>query len=147
MKLLVDINVVLDVVLNRTGALHAAVLLSLLESRADLQGYVAAHSVTVVHYVVARANGKRAASAAVTDLLRVVDVVPLVGLDFSHALALEAAGLNDYEDAVQVAAALKIGADYLVTSDRKHFKGAAPQLPVRTPAELLALLRPGGDPS
>jgi hypothetical protein len=62
-------------------------------------------------------------------------VVPLDGADFQRALAL---GLSDYEDAVQVAACLKVGADYLVTRNARDFKGAP--IVVRTPGEVLALL-------
>jgi hypothetical protein len=39
---------------------------------------------------------------------------------------------------VQVAAALRAGAAYVVTRNPKHFKGAA--VPPRSPGEVLALL-------
>ena len=117
-------------------AREAAALLTLVEEREELQGYVAAHSITVVHYVVARGGGKKAASAAVADLLRIAEVVPLVAVDFSHALVLEAGGMKDFEDAVQASAALKVGADYVVTSNKKDFRALA----ARTPSEMLAEL-------
>ncbi len=135
MKLLLDINVVLDVMLARQPwAGEAAALLSAVESgRAEC--HVAGHTVTTIHSIVARAKGRQVAATAVTDLLRIVRVVPLADADFQQALVL---GLGDFEDAVQAAAALRIGADYLITRNAKDFQGLPIQL--RTPGEVLALL-------
>ncbi len=46
--------------------------------------------------------------------------------------------LSDFEDAVQAAACLTAGADYLVTRNGKDFKGAP--VATRTPGEILASL-------
>ncbi|HLL82793.1 MAG TPA: PIN domain-containing protein [Longimicrobium sp.] len=135
MKLLLDINILLDLFLQRhpwDG--EAALLLSAVEN-GQPEGYVAGHTITTVHYVVARAKDRRVAAMAVTDLLRIVRVVPVEAADFHQALVL---GLSDFEDAVQVAAGLKIGADFVVTRDEKHFRGGP--LPPRSPREVLALL-------
>jgi hypothetical protein len=47
---------------------------------------------------------------------------------------------RDFEDAVQMAAAVAAGADYVATRDVKDF--SAGPVPAVTPAELLPLLRP-----
>ncbi len=135
MKLLLDINVVLDVVLaRRPWVADAALLLSAVEE-GRAQGHVAGHTITTVHYIVAKVKDRQTAATAVTDLLRIVRVVPLGDADFQQALVL---GLADFEDAVQAAAALGIGADYLVTRNADDFSGIP--VPVRTPGEVLALL-------
>ena len=135
LKLLLDTNVILDVVLARAPWDVEAVLLLEAISRGRAAGFVAGHAVTTVHYVVERAKGRAAAVTAVSDLLQLVDVVPLDAADFQRALSF---GLRDYEDAVQAAACLRIGADVLVTRNARDFKGA----PVRTRSagETLALL-------
>lgn len=136
MRLLLDINVLLDVILGRQPwAADAALLLSAIERRVA-EGYVASHTITTIYYVVAKARDRRVAAVAVTDLLRIVRVVPMESADFSQALVL---GLGGFEDAAQASAGLKIGADYVVTRDEKHFRGGP--LPPRTPGEVLALLR------
>ncbi len=99
------------------------------------EGLVAGHTITTIHYIVAKEKGRQTAAAAITDLLRIVTVVPLETADFHQALVL---GLNDFEDAVQATAAMKVGADYVVTRNGRDFK-AAPVV-ARTPAEVLALL-------
>lgn len=135
MRLLFDINVLLDVILARSPwAAEAAQLLSVVE-KGGAEGYVAAHSITTIHYLVAKQKGSKGAGTAITDLLRIVRVVPLGDADFQQALVL---GLTDFEDAVQAAAALQVGADYLVTRNTRDFEGVP--LPVRTAGEVFALL-------
>jgi predicted nucleic acid-binding protein len=135
MKLLIDINIVLDVILARDPwADEAALLLSGVEE-GRAAGYVAGHTITTVHYIAARQRDRRSAATAVTDLLRIVESVPMGDPDFHQALVL---GLEDFEDAVQAAAALKIGADFLVTRNRWDFEGVT--IPCRTAGELLPLL-------
>jgi predicted nucleic acid-binding protein len=135
MKLLLDINVLLDVLLQREPwADSAAHLLSKIEGGAAT-GFLAGHTLTTIHYVVSRARGRQSAAAAVTDLLRFLDVVPMEKVDFSQALVLPP---DDFEDAVQAAAALTVGADYLVTRDEKGFGGLT--VPTVNAGEILSLL-------
>lgn len=135
MKLLVDTNVFLDVILERKDLLResAAVLDAIEDGRA--KGYVSSHALTTIHYIVAKANGRAAAATAISDVLDLCEVVPINEGDFHRALAL---GLKDFEDAVQVAAALHVGADYLVSRNDKDFKGVP--IDVRSPTTIATLL-------
>jgi len=133
--LLLDTNVVLDVLLARAPWDGDAVLLLDTIARGRATGFIAGHAVTTVHYIVQRAKGRSVAATAVSDLLQLLDVVTLDRSDFTRALSL---GLGDYEDAVQVAACLRIGADALVTRNARHSKGAP--VVTRSPGEVLALL-------
>jgi predicted nucleic acid-binding protein len=134
-KLLFDTNVLLDVVLERIPwASEAALLLDAVE-RGKAKGYVASHSITTLYYVIARARTRQIAATAVSDLLRLLTAVPLETADFHHALVL---ALEDFEDAVQAVACLKVGADYLVTRNERDFVHA-PVTP-RSAGEVFALL-------
>ncbi|HEX6049391.1 MAG TPA: PIN domain-containing protein [Gemmatimonadaceae bacterium] len=133
--LLVDTNVVLDVLLARAPWDAEGALLLDAIARGRAMGYVAARTVTTIHYIVERAKNRTAAVTVVGDLLLLLDVVPLDAADFQRALAL---GLRDYEDAVQVAACLRVGADFLVTRNPRDFKGAP--VATRSAGEVLALL-------
>jgi predicted nucleic acid-binding protein len=136
LAVLVDTNVLLDVILDRRPWADDATLLLDVIAKGDARGYIAGHAITTVYYIVERAQGRAAAVTAIGDLLQVLEVVPLEGADFQRALAM---GLRDYEDAVQVAAALHAGADFLVTRNERDFKGAAVKL--RTAGEVLTLTR------
>lgn len=120
MKLLLEINVILDVVLARQPwAADSARLLAAVE-REDHDGWVAAHTVTTVHYLVSRARDRKAAALAVADLLDIVGVVDVGADELRRALLLD---LPDFEDGVQAACAQKVGADALVTRDARGFEG------------------------
>ena len=135
MKLLLDINVLLDVLLQRDPwAEPAAHLLTRIE-RGKASGFVAGHTLTTIHYVVSRARDRQSAASAVSDLLRFLEVVPIEKVDFSQALVLP---MDDLEDAVQASAALKIGVDYVVTRDEKGFGGLS--IPSVNTGEVLSLL-------
>ncbi len=76
----------------------------------------------------------RRATLATTDLLRLLEVIPCDASDFRDALAL---GFADFEDAVQAVAALKAGADFVVTRNGTDF--ASSPVPPRTAGEILAM--------
>jgi predicted nucleic acid-binding protein len=122
MKLLVDINVLLDVFQQRQPwAGDASRLLTAVE-QGRATAYVAGHTVTTAHYVVARTQGKQAASMMVSELLRFVEIVPVEKADFHDALAL---GFADFEDAVQAVCARKADAEAIVTRDADGFAGTS----------------------
>ena len=136
-KLLLDINIVLDVILEREEFLEeSGMILSLVEYR-EAEGYVASHTITTAHYLTAKSRDRQTANISISALLGIVQVVPLESADFHQAFQFP---MNDYEDAVQVAAALKIGADCLVTRNTRDFKSLPDEmLRVRSPAEVLAI--------
>jgi predicted nucleic acid-binding protein len=135
MKILLDVNVLLDVVLGREPWRADAERLLAAVEKERAEGFVAPHTLATLHYVAARVAGKGAAAQAVADLLGIVRIVPLDTADFHRALGL---GMRDFEDALQVVSGLRAGAEYVVTRDAKDFRGAP--LPARTPGEILALL-------
>ena len=135
MKLLVDINVLLDVLLQREPWADSAAQLLTKVERGEASGFVAGHTLTTVHYIVSRARDRQTAAAAITDLLRFLEIVAVEKADFNQALVLP---IDDFEDAVQGAAALKIGADYVVSRDEAGFRGLS--IPSVNPGEILSLL-------
>jgi predicted nucleic acid-binding protein len=135
MKLLLDINVLLDVLLQRDPWAEVAARLLTRIERGEAEGFVAGHTLTTIHYVVSRAGDRQLAAAAVTDLLRFMEVIPVENVDFSQALVLP---MEDFDDAVQAAAALKIGVDYIVTRDEKGLGGLS--IPSVNSGEILSLL-------
>lgn len=101
----------------------------------EAQGFVAGHTLPTIYHVVAKAQGRAAASGAMHDLLRVLEVVPVEKKDFYRALSLP---MDDFEDAVQAAAALRIDAQYLVTRNERDFRGTS--MSTATPATVLSIL-------
>ena len=134
MRVFLDANVVLDVLANREPFIaDSAAVLSLVESR-QLEGFVAAHTVTTLFYFLRRDLGGTRARDVLMDLLRVVEIV---GVDQDRIFQALAMDWDDFEDAVQASCAAKVEADYLLTRDKTGFRGS--HVPVLSPAEFVAL--------
>lgn len=134
-RVLVDLNVIIDVMQNRqpfyedsAGVVDAVV-------RGDVLGWLAAHSITTMFYVISRTRNRETAVQAVTGLLESFTVAKVDDMVIREALLL---GWKDFEDAVQMAAADVEGIDYLITRNIKDFQSG--QVPVIQPAAFLALL-------
>jgi predicted nucleic acid-binding protein len=137
-RVLFDINVVLDFVLDRSPHAAPAALLWAAAERNEIEAFLPAHGITTVFYLVARQHDQRFARRVLEDLLLVPGVAPVDGPILRRALAL---GWSDFEDAVSVAAAEGVGCDAIISRDPKGF----PRSPVRVlePRAALALLREG----
>ncbi len=133
---LVDTNVILDVVLARAPWDRDAALLFDAIATGAIRGFIAGHAVTTTHYVVERERSRQVATSATSDVLQLLTVVPIESADFQRALTL---GLKDFEDAVQVAACLRAGADFLVTRNARDYRGAP--IVTRSAGEVIAMLR------
>ena len=135
LRVLIDLNVVLDVLQRRQPfyAMSAHVLAA--AETGLVEGHVAAHSLTTLFYLLAKHESADRARVALTDLLAFLTVAAVDGTVIERALSLP---YTDFEDAVQMTAAVRCGAEYLVTRDVRDFR--ARPLPVLQPAELVALL-------
>lgn len=133
MRWLLDVNVILDVLADREPwADGSARVLGLVE-RGEADGYIAAHSVTTLYYLLSTYRNPEVARRKTRVLLQLLTVVPVDEEPLLHALDLPPA---DYEEAVQVACAERQGVDLIVTRNEKDFRGI--DLEVLSPAELLA---------
>ena len=139
MRLLLDVNVILDVLAKREPWFEdSAAVLSLLEAD-EFEGIAAAHSVTTLFYLASKHLGQRRATARLLDLLKLISVAPVDQDTILKGLAL---GWSDFEDALQMLCATTASADYLVTRNKRDFDSDS--IPVVSPAELLAILRSPG---
>jgi len=132
---LLDTNVVLDVLANRQPfADDAEAVLRHIETK-RIQGVIAAHSITTLHYLLSKHLGKAKTHRVLADLLRLLRVVAVEEATIRHALALN---WVDFEDAVQAACAESAEVNFIITRDKTGFKKSTVR-PV-TPAEFLAIL-------
>lgn len=132
MKVLFDTNVLLDAMLAREPFVaDAAFLLNAVES-GRIEGFMSATTVTDVHYLVGRqTKSSEAAIAAVTRLLALMEICAVDREVLEQAIALE---LPDFEDAVQIACAIELELEGIVTRDLNGFAGSP--IPVLSPQEL-----------
>ena len=135
-RILLDLNVVLDVLLDRQPFAETSAALWASIEGGEAEGFIAAHAVTTLHYLAARGCNRAHADRCVTDVLSVFEVAPVDGAVLVAATAL---GWPDFEDAVVAAAAQAAGCTMIATRDPRGFKGA-PCLAV-APLEALAVVR------
>jgi predicted nucleic acid-binding protein len=132
-RVLLDVNVVLDVLLDRKPfADRSSAVWSAIE-RGDAEGLLSAHAVTTLHYLNTRAVGLRMAKETTEALLSVFDVAPVDEAVLRSAISLE---WKDFEDAVTASGARRAKCDAVVTRNPRDFKGSP--IRVLTPAEAVA---------
>ena len=135
MKILVDTNVVLDVMLDREPfSLHAAKLLSKVESK-KLAGFLGATTVTTIYYIARKTVGSEQARMEIDKLFKIFEVAPINKPILESAVKSE---ISDFEDAVLHEAGKNVEVDAIVTRNPKDFKKGT--LPVYSSEELLKLL-------
>jgi predicted nucleic acid-binding protein len=118
MIVLLDTNILLDVIQDRAPYNISAVRLWKLVEEHNVTGYVSAISFNNVYYIARKQVGSDRALDAVRLIRRIFQIVPLDESVIDRALAAPG---NDFEDAIQAAAAHGIKADYLVTRNAGHF--------------------------
>ena len=138
-KLLLDVNVVLDVLLERRGHSEpAAALWRAVEGGAAI-GFIPAHGLTTAYYLARRERGPSFARRVVEELLSVFRAARVDEQVLRRALALS---WPDFEDAVCAASAVVAGCDVIATRDPAEFRNAP--LPVLDPSSAVAWLAGAG---
>jgi predicted nucleic acid-binding protein len=116
--LLVDTDILIDVALDRRPhAAAAAELLDALERR-EATGFVAWHSIANFHYLVLPVHGTSTTKGFLLELLRFVQVAPTTTESVRYAADLP---MRDFEDALQVAAAVACGANVIATRNVRDY--------------------------
>jgi predicted nucleic acid-binding protein len=119
MKLLLDLNVLLDVVQRREPFYFtsATVVSKVVEN--EHTGYLPGHAVTTLHYVVGRYGSKQKADEFVDWLLAHFEIIPQDKVQFLRARALS---MPDFEDAALAAAAEAVRCDLILTRNLDDFE-------------------------
>jgi len=137
-RVLVDVNVVLDVLLDRQPHVEASGAVWVAVETGACEGLLPPHAVTTIHYLIRKELGSAKAKRTLAAILRVFRVAPVDGAVIQDALQL---ALSDFEDSVTAAAAKLAGCDCIVTRDPKGFRGS-PVPPFAPEAVMLLLGEP-----
>ena len=132
MKVLIDTNVVLDLILERQPFVENATALFEQIERGNLEGYIAATTLTNIFYIIRKTEGREVALAAINRLLIGLQLCAVDRQTVETALSLE---LKDFEDGIQLACAMLSRVDAIATRDAKDFSRST--LPIYSPADLL----------
>jgi predicted nucleic acid-binding protein len=101
---LIDINILLDVLQKREPFYEPSAHLLAAVETGLVKGYVAAHSITTLFYLIKKDRSSAEARATITNLLQFIKIAPIDQSTIEQALNLD---YRDYEDAVQMISAVQ----------------------------------------
>jgi hypothetical protein len=134
-RVLFELNVVLDVLQERTEFYEFSARCLAHAETGQIQGWLAAHSVTTLFYLIVKDQSPAQARVTITSLLQFLKIAPANHDTIEGALNLP---YKDFEDAVQMMSALEIQADYVLSRNVSDFDPAP--VDVVRPVELLAVM-------
>jgi len=136
LKVIVDTNVVLDVLLARRPFVeHAAEVFGLAE-RSEIEAYLCATTMTTLDYLLAQSLPKAEVRETLHRLLSLFEIAPVNRPVIEEALRSK---VTDFEDAVLEQSGRLVGAEAVVSRDAKGFQRSI--LASFDPLELLIHLR------
>jgi len=133
MKIVIDTNVILDILLQREpffGDSYRAIRLC--NHQAD--ACFSASTATDIYYVVRKSCGADMAKESIGKLLQLFYCEDTLQGDIVSALSSK---ISDFEDAVLDSIAHRVKADYIITRNTKDF--AASKVPAISPADFCKL--------
>jgi len=134
MKVLIDTNVALDILLHRKDYTNAALVFSLTK-RNVINGYISASAITDIFYLSQKDIGKMPAKDALKNLLRVFKPATVTDNNIYEALDLD---WNDFEDSVQYIVGMSFSVDYIVTRNTQDFVSGS--IPAVTPEQFIEII-------
>jgi len=135
-RVLFDMNLILDVLLNRLPHSSVAYKAFALVEYGSVTGLLGATTLTKIYYIGRKEVGDRSATEHIRRLLSIFEIAPVDKGVLNDALTLDFA---DFEDAVLHEAGRHAGATGIVTRDRTGFVNGT--LRVYSPDELLTAVR------
>jgi len=134
LKIFIDVNVFIDVMTKRQGWSESLRVLNLARRSQELESYTSALTVPLLYFFRRRVADESVARNDVRAILKGFHLVPMNETIIN--VALVSAG-RDFEDNIQLASAESVGANHLITRNKKDFTNT--QLSVVNPEEWLAV--------
>ncbi len=132
MRIFLDTNVIVDLIADRQPYSQHAVRIFQRAEQKQLQLFASSHSIITTHYLMSRYLDEKALREVLLNLL---DFLTVQDADAELLRMALRSGHRDFEDAVQVLCATRIGqVDFIVTRNLRDFKTS--EIPALSPEEL-----------
>ena len=133
MKVLLDTNVVLDVLLKRPSFYQNSFEIFRLIDQERIDGCITASAITDIFYI-AKKETKDAEMVyqAIEKLTDIFSIIPVSKNTIANALVIR---WKDFEDAVQFMAAKENGIAYIITRNKNDFE--SPEIPCIEPLDFI----------
>ena len=121
MKILLDTNIVLDLLLKREDFFLKSREIFILIEEKNVEGFLFASSFTTIYYLISKYLSKVEADEAIEILLKLFEVASLDKEIIQNAVKNNGV---DFEDSVIYSSAYYEGVDYIITRDKRGFKNS-----------------------
>ncbi|GHV61361.1 twitching motility protein PilT [Spirochaetia bacterium] len=136
MKVLLDTNIALDVILQREPFYQNSSNIVNDSNDGAYTAFVSASAVTDISYIAGRElRDKKLVMSRLKLLLKTVDIAAVTGVEIHRAIDL---AWTDFEDCVQFTAGERLAVRYIITRDPGGFAGSG--IPVLSPDQFLAMI-------
>jgi len=135
MKVLVDTNVVLDILLNRVPFYDSSAYIEVLAEANIITGYISASAITDIFFIAKGSLGKKSTKEALKNLLSVFKPATVTDNHIYQALNLD---WKDFEDSVQYVVGEGFSANYIITRNIDDY--ASGSIPVVTPEQFIQVV-------
>jgi len=140
MKVLLDTNTIVDVLQKRDPWFEAGEKIFLAVADGLITGCVTVKEIADIYYFSRKQfkgldNVDEKARIVITKLLSLFEVIDSLAIDCKNALTIQN---NDYEDAIMIAAAIRVGVDCIVTRNTEHYKNSP--VMIFSPDDFLAFI-------
>jgi len=135
LRVLIDTNIVMDVLLARRPFVESASRIFSLVEQSKIEASLCATTVTTVDYLLTQSLSRDEARQALRGLLDLFKIAPVNRSVIEKALRSK---IEDFEDAVLEQAACLVGAEAIITRNTKDFGRSS--IKALDPAELLSTL-------
>jgi predicted nucleic acid-binding protein len=120
MRIFVDVNIVLDVLLKRESFIEdSAKVLSICKTK---KSALAPHTISNIFFITRKEYTSKERKKILLEILEYMDIVPTGKHQIVQALKND--DVDDFEDALQIECAKEFNADYIVTRDLPGFSNS-----------------------
>ena len=135
MKVLIDTNVVLDILLNRVPFYNSSAYIEVLAEAKIITGYISASAITDIFFIAKGTLGKKSTKEALKNLLSVFKPATVTDNHIYQALNLD---WDDFEDSVQYVVGEGFSANYIITRNIDDY--ASGSISVVTPEQFIKIV-------
>ena len=140
MKVLIDTNIILDVLCNRSEFVEISAKIFKLCEVKKIDGYISALSIPNIVYIMRKELDSEKIKDVLATLSLIFTIVDLKADDIKKAALMN---FKDYEDALQSACAARMKMNFIVTRNIKDFANS--KITAITPSELIDRFLFGGN--
>jgi predicted nucleic acid-binding protein len=132
MKIFLDTNIILDVLVKREPYYIDSARIWTLIKEKSIQGYISAITINNFYYIIKKLKNSKIAENFIDEILDDFEVVPLTKDILRQSRTISG---KDYEDSIQYFSAINTGCQFLITRNEKDFISTG--LNIMSPADFL----------